>query len=634
MSRFLSLLIVLLCGFAQPVSAEEPMQITNLHKTIVSQSGWLNTSRALTPEDLKGRIILLDFWTYCCINCIHVIPDLKYLEEKFGKDLTVIGVHSAKFKNEQDSENIKSAILRYDLHHPVVNDFDFSIWKQFGVRAWPTFILINPHGIIEKTYSGEGHRDEAERDIEKLRREYAGKINTSPLPLALEKDKKPATVLSFPGKLDYAADKKLLVVSDSGHQQIVLMTPDGKIAETIGSGKTGSKDGGFAEAEFNTPQGVLYKDGKIYIADTNNHTLRMADLSARIVTTLAGNGKQGSERQVANSPARVTSLASPWDLAFYPDEQHIVIAMAGTHQLWSYDIGKKTVSVIAGNGQESIEDGKYPFNSLSQPSGLSASDGKLYFVDAETSSLRVFENGEIKTLIGTGLFDFGFKDGKQGEALMQHALGLYADDGSVFVADAYNHAIRRYDIATGVLHTFAGTGKRGTADGQPLSASFNEPNDLIKIGNAIYVADTNNNAIRTIDLNSGKVSTLSVTKAAADNAPEFATDLPNLEKTAPVDVAETASVSIGLKKGWHINDTAPSNLTLFDAKKKAVKSFGIDDIKKRSVALPKLAAGTYHLQGTLYYCEDKEGSQCLIKSFDMVLNVKPGGKREIALKLN
>jgi len=632
-----------------PLSKAEDSMQTQTLKTITSQTGWLNTSRPIVAEDLEGRILLLDFWTFCCINCMHVIPDLKYLESTFGDDLTVVGVHSAKFANERDTENIKNAILRYGIEHAVVNDFDFSIWKKFGVRAWPTFVLVGPQGTIEQVYSGEGNREEAAADIEKLKTKYAGKINTAKLPIALEKDKMPESLFSFPGKLDYApaADPGQLTVmtypnlfvSDAGHHQIVVIELDkeeARTSTTIGSGKEGFKDGNFTEAQFRRPQGVLFDrvNKLLYIADTENHALRVADIRLSTVTTLAGTGKQGYERQASNAPALSTPLASPWDLAFYPDDKHIVIAMAGTHQLWSYDIANKTVSVIGGNGRESIDDGKYPYNSLSQPSGLSVADGKLYFVDSETSSLRVYENGEIKTLIGTGLFDFGYKEGTQGEALMQHALGVYAEEKSVFVADSYNHSIRRFDIAQARLRNFAGQGKRGTADGQPFGASFNEPNDIVRIGNALYVADTNNHAIRTIDLNTGKVGTLKITKSVVQATATVTNDLPNLEEIALMDIAETASVSIALQKGWHINDEAPSSLTLFDTKKKALRTFGLEEIKTKKLSLPKLAGGTYHLQGTLYYCEDKAGSQCLIKSFDVPLHTKTGGKKEISLKLN
>lgn len=630
--------------WAAPVTsadnAEDAMPVTGLYQTIVSQTGWLNTSRPLEAKDLQGRVLLLDFWTFCCINCMHVIPDLQYLEEKFGKDLTVIGVHSAKFENERDSENIRQAILRYGIHHAVVNDFDFSIWKQFGVRSWPTFVLVSPKGIVENTYSGEGHRAELERDIETLRQQYAGGMNTAPLPIALEKDKQPETILKFPGKFTPGVweDKQVFFIADSGHQQIAVMTPEGGIVATIGSGRAGLKDGGFAEAQFSGPQGVLFKDGWLYIADTNNHALRVADLKAKTVSTLAGTGKQGYERKAQDAPALETPLASPWDLAFYPDDRHIVIAMAGTHQLWSYDIGKKTVSVLAGNGRESIDDGTYPGNSLSQPSGLSARGEKLYFVDAETSSLRVLENGAITTLIGSGLFDFGFKDGLKHEAMMQHPLGVFADEKSVYVADAYNHAVRRFDPEKGRLHTYAGNGKRGNRDGQPLKAEFNEPNDIEKIGNIVYVLDTNNHAVRTIDMTTGTVATLSVMhgKTQAKAAPEE--QLPNLESLAPVHLAADTPVTlvIQLKEGWHINDDAPSQLTLFDmnGRPKEMARFDRAALKKKEVTLPKLTLGSYRLQGTFYYCEDKAGSQCLIKSFDIRMGATAKGQSKMLLTLN
>ncbi len=626
------------------------MQVTAVHQTLASQSGWLNTSRPLTAEDLRGRIILLDFWTFCCINCMHVIPDLKYLEEKFGDDLTVIGVHSAKFQNERDSENIKNAILRYGIEHAVVNDFDFSIWQRFGVRAWPTFMLINPRGTIEATYSGEGNRDEAEADITRLIEKYKGQYVTAKLPIALEKDKQPESVLRFPGKLDSYSENQL-VVSDSGNHRVLLVdvAPDAasaSIVTRIGSGREGYKDGSFEEAEFRRPQGVLAsRDGSfIYIADTENHALRVADMKARTVTTLAGTGRQGYERRASNAPALSTPLASPWDLAFYPNEKHIAIAMAGTHQLWSYDILTKTLSVIAGNGQESIDDGLYPNNSLSQPSGFSVWDGKLYFVDSETSSLRVFENGKVTTLIGSGLFDFGYKEGKRGEALMQHALGVYADASGVYIADSYNHSLRRYDMEAKTLSNYAGHNVRGNDNGPLAQASFNEPNDIALLGGKFYVADTNNNAIRAIDRKTGAVSTLAMIAQAASGAAEFSApeQLPNLEKLPAVTLhpGKPAMVEIGLKPGWKINKDAPSALTLFDmaATPKALKTFSLAEVKQKSISLPALKDGDYRLQGTLYYCEEKEGAQCLIKSFDVeikaALGTNTAALNHLSLKLN
>lgn len=604
------------------------MPITNAHHAIVQESGWLNTSRPLTAEDLRGRIILLDFWTFCCINCMHIIPDLQALEHEFGDKLTVIGVHSAKFANERDTENIRQAMLRYDIEHPVVNDYAFHIWQSFGVHAWPTLVLINPQGRLEAVYSGEGHRDELRFAISHLIKKYGDSLNTAPLPLALEKQKTPETLLKYPGKLAYAPDSvdgEVLFISDSGHHQIVATTLEGKTLFRIGTGSQGNKDGSFPEAQFNTPQGLLYRDNILYVADTENHLLRQIDLKTKTVSTLAGTGKQGYERRVHNAPALSTSLTSPWDLAFYPDNEHIAIAMAGTHQLWQYDIKAHGVSVIAGNGAESIDDGRYPYNSLSQPSGLSAYDGKLYFVDSETSSLRVLDVNKVTTLIGTGLFDFGYKEGTQGVALMQHPLGVFADNSGVYVADSYNHSIRRYDVKKEKLSDYAGHGKRGMEDGAFAKASFNEPNAILKIKDKFYITDTNNHALRVLDPETGKVSTLNLKPEAVAMDFSFSDGLPNTRPLADSITAfgTSATVQFMLPNGWKFNNEAPSWFALFEKEggtMKLVKGYTLAELKAKSITLPALEKGkTYHLQGTFYYCKDAVGSLCLIQSADAPL---------------
>lgn len=604
--------------------------ITGLHKAITQQEEWLNTSRKLNAEDLKGRIILLDFWTFCCINCIHVMPDLKYLEDTFGEKLTVIGVHSAKFLNERDTENIRQAVLRYNIQHPVVNDASFDIWRSFAVHAWPSFVLINPEGRIERTYSGEGNRNAIEKDIRRLIDRYGEQMNTEPLPIKLEDTASAPMLLDFPGKLAYADDiegEPALFISDSGHHRILGIRLDGRIFRTIGSGKAGLKDGSLEEAQFNDPQGVLYRDGHLYVVETRNHTLRDIDLQAATVKTLAGSGEQSYDRRVKDEKARNTALASPWDLAFYPTPNHITMAMAGTHQLWVYDMKEKTVSILAGNGRESIDDGAYPLNSLSQPSGLAALGDSLYFVDSETSSLRVLKNGKITTLIGTGLFDFGYEEGGYGRGLLQHPLGVWAEEGTIYIADSYNHAIRRYDINTKQLHHFSGNTERGDNDGSIASSRYSEPNDIVRVGRHLYVADTNNHRIRVIDEESGNVSTLPLIPEAADVQISHPVDgLPNLIETSPLTLKadEALSIAIDLENGWKINDIAPSWLALFDVtggdNPAPIAQWNTAQLKGLSLSSPTLEANrSYRLQGTLYFCEKKEGAICLVQSYDASL---------------
>ncbi len=611
------------------------------YRQLASQKGWLNTQRPLSADDLQGRVILLDFWTFCCINCMHIMPDLAALENTFGDKLTVIGVHSAKFKNEQDSENIRQAILRNDLHHPVVNDFNFSIWKAFDVHAWPTLVLLNPEGTIEHVYSGEGHRAEIERDVKELLDHYGKSVNTAPLPIALEKTKVPVTVLSFPTKIAYAADypdRNVLFVADSGHHRIVAITTDGRIVASIGTGASGREDGEFDTASFVTPQGLAWQNQMLYIADTGSHLLRVADFTVHQVVTLAGTGAQGHDYSAAGSPALRTALASPWDIAFYPDSSHLAIANAGTHQLWQYDTKAKTLSVIAGNGREFIDDGAAPHNSLAQTSGVVAVGDTLYFVDAETSSLRMLRDGKVSTLIGSGLFDFGFKDGTKDVARMQHPLGITAGKDTVYIADSYNHSIRAYDIKSGVLSTLAGNGQRGNTDGAFAKASFNEPNDITFVEGKLFVADTNNQAIRVLDLATKTVSTLSV-RQDQTLVDSFSDALPNLEKTSAVKVSDNGplTVHLQLQDGWKVNKEAPSALALFAMKDNShtvIARFEHDQILDKRVMLPKLAAGQYRLQGTLYYCETKEGAQCLLKSFDMQVTAGKSDVSDITLPLN
>lgn len=614
--------------------------ITDVHRAIVQESQWLNTSRPIVAEDLQGRVILLDFWTFCCINCMHVIPELQALEHEFGDKLTVIGVHSAKFANEKDSENIRQAMLRYEVEHAVVNDKDFRIWRSFGVNAWPTLILINPRGQIERVYSGEGNKDAIADDIRSIYKKHGELANTSQLPLALEAHKEPETVLRFPGKLSYAKGSVLgnvMFVSDSGHHQIVAFDLNGKEVLRVGTGEMGMADGTFNQASFNAPQGVLYHDNNVYIADTENHMIRKIDLQTKHVTTLAGTGKKGYERFVNDKDALETTLASPWDLAFYPDDTHLVIAMAGSHQLWVYNMDEQTVSVLAGNGSESIDDGRYPLNSLSQPSGLSVLDGKLYFVDSETSSLRVLDGKSITTLIGTGLFDFGYEEGGRSQARMQHALGIYADDDGIYIADSYNHSIRRYDAEDEELHNYAGHAERGNNEGALLKASFNEPNDIERVGEKLYVTDTNNHHIRVIDMQTGKVSSLAVTPEAKTDF-SYADGLPNVRpiSNASLQPGRDNHIKLHLPKGWKINDDAPSWMALFamEGKPVSVWGAGTDMLKSKNVTLPELKSDThYQLQGTLYYCKDEAGSLCLIQSVDQKIEVEEGAEGVVEVEL-
>jgi thiol-disulfide isomerase/thioredoxin len=443
----------------------------------------LNTEKKLQVSDLRGKIVLIDFWTYGCINCIQIIPDLKFLEEKYPEQLVVIGVHSAKFANEKGSAEIRKAIARYGITHPVANDSDFLIWNYFNVDAWPTQILLDTKGEIVAKVSGEGHRADLDQKIAEVLK-TSGKMNTTKIAMKKADEK---NLLKFPSKMIYVpafnADgekaRDVFILSDSSHHQIVLFDKNKKVISKIGNGNEGFVDGDEKSAMLRRPQGLAAIGNRLYIADTGNHVLRAYDFKTKKLSTLGGDGTRGS------------TWASPWALAVLNNHE-LLIAMAGTHQLMSFDLGTKKISVVAGTGAESIDDGALGLNSLSQPSGLSKLDDKIYFVDSETSSLRVLEKGIVTTLIGKGLFDFGLIDGDKTKARMQHALGVFATKEKIYLADTYNNALREYDMKSGQLKT--------------ITKKLNEPNDVLVVDRKILVVNTGNHEVVTVDSKTGAIA--------------------------------------------------------------------------------------------------------------------------------
>jgi DNA-binding beta-propeller fold protein YncE len=466
---------------------------------------WLNVDKPLNMKDLRGRIVLLDFWTLCCINCIHTLPDLAKLEAKYPGVLVVIGVHTPKFPNEKKTASIRNAILRYQVKHPVVNDANHFIWRRYGVQSWPTLVLIDADGKYVGHAQGEGQYELLDRVIGKMVEEYRTKkkLKETPLALALEKEKIQSP-LFFPGKVLADAASKRLFIADSTNNRIVITDLAGKKIAVAGTGREGKTDGDFAKASFSDPQGMALDGEILYVADRKNHLIRTLDLRSKKVKTIAGTGQQDRRGRDGGGPALRTGLNSPWDLLLH--NKKLYIAMAGHHQIWTLDLAKERVDPFAGSGAESLQDGSLRESAFAQPSGL-ASDGKnLYVADSEISAIRALPLdgvGEVKTIVGEGLFEFGDVDGKGSKVRLQHALGVAWRDGKLYVADTYNSKIKLIDPAERACSTFKGDQAGWLADG-----TFNEPGGLSFAGNKLYVADTNAHRIRVIDMETRTLSTL------------------------------------------------------------------------------------------------------------------------------
>jgi thiol-disulfide isomerase/thioredoxin len=449
--------------------------------------GWLNTGgRQLVLADLRGKIVLLDFWTFCCINCLHVLDELRPLEEEYSDVLVVIGVHSPKFEHERDPEALAAAVERYGVTHPVLDDPELITWQQYTARAWPTLSVVDPEGYLVATMAGEGHAEGLFRLIDELieRHEAKGTLHRGDGPYV--PPQQPNTTLRYPGKA-VPTPAGTILVSDSAQHSIVELAADGETVERrIGSGRRGRTDGPPGEAEFSEPQGMCFLPPHtaeiagydLVVADTVNHLLRGVRLADGTVTTVAGTGRPWRST-VDDHPHDAVSvdLSSPWDVAWYDDR--VIVAMAGIHQLWWFEPVKRTAGVYAGTTVEALRDGPLPDVWLAQPSGVSVSaDGtRLWVADSETSALRYVEAGALHTAVGQGLFDFGHVDGPADRALFQHPLGVCAlPDGSVLVADTYNGAVRRYDPAADLVSTVA--------------SGLAEPSDVLLLGEAVVVVES------------------------------------------------------------------------------------------------------------------------------------------------
>jgi thiol-disulfide isomerase/thioredoxin len=622
--------------------------------------GWLNTSGEITLKDLRGKVVLIDFWTYCCINCMHVLPDLHYLEQKYPDELVVIGCHSAKFDNEKDTEAIRQAIVRYEIEHPVINDADMIVWRKFQAQAWPTIVLLDPEGNFCGYVSGEGNRELLDTVIQRVItwHKAKGTLDTTPVRFDLERDRLQSGPLKFPGKLLADEAGKRLFISDSNHNRIVISSLDGKLIDVIGSGRIGSKDGSYDEAQFDHPQGMALSGNSLFVADTENHQLRVVDLSAKTVSTLAGTGEQARFR-ASGGPLKTTALNSPWDLTVV--DETLYIAMAGPHQIWSHKLGSDSIGVFAGSGREDILDGLLGEAALAQPSGI-VSDGNFLFVaDSEGSAVRqisVDPKGEVTTLVGShdlpsgrSLFTFGDVDAVGNEARLQHPLGVLLDGQKLFVADAYNHKIKVVDLKTRETTTLLGDGDRGTS----LSpVELHEPAGMALASRRLFVADTNNHRIVEYHLDSKAarefvIEGLTAPKPAAEVAPPVVPgdgepSLEIAEQTVAVGSEVAIEVRLQIPEGYKLNELAPVRATLSVEGEQSViaaeslsgslKTTVTDNVARFPVKLTG-AAGTANVRLSVRYsyCRGGTGGLCKIHTARWTLPMKTAADGQALLKL-
>ncbi|WP_338671367.1 NHL domain-containing thioredoxin family protein [Streptomyces sp. SCSIO 30461] len=595
---------------AAPAPTPAPRRARVRAPELIGKGGWINTGgKDLKLADFRGRTLILDFWTFCCINCLHVLDELRELEEKHRDTVVIVGVHSPKFVHEAEHRAVVDAVERYEVHHPVLDDSELATWKQYAVRAWPTLVVIDPEGYVVAQHAGEGHAHAIERLVEELEAEHEAKGTlrrgdgpyVAPEPVA--------TDLRFPGKAVLLPSGHFLV-SDSTRHQLVELAADGEtVVRRIGEQGDG---GGFRE-----PQGLaLLPSGKVVVADTVNHALCVYDPETGVVERVAGTGRQWWQGSPTSGPALDVDLSSPWDVAWWQGK--VWIAMAGVHQLWTYDPEAGTVRVAAGTTNEGLVDGPGDEAWFAQPSGLAAAGDRLWVADSETSALRWIDaDGAVHTAVGTGLFDFGHRDGPAEQALLQHPLGVTAlPDGSVAVSDTYNHALRRYDPSTGEVTTIA--------------TDLREPSAAVLVDEDIVVVESARHRLTRLRLPDEAVRVEAVAHRTQRAATDVAPGSLRLDVVFQAPAGQKLDTRYGPSTRLLVSSTPPELLSAGD---------GAGTDLFRDVELnPEVAEGVLHVSAMAASCDDDPANEypaCHVHQQDwgVPVRVAPGGAARLPLVL-
>lgn len=600
----------------------------------LSGESWLGTStQELGVESFRGRFLLLDFWTLCCVNCHHVLAELRELESKYDDVLTVVGVHSPKFEHEKLADTVLQAIHRHDIAHPVLNDPDMTTWQAYGVRAWPTLVLVDPEGTIVATYSGEGHGHAIDALMSDLIPHYEARNTLVRGPGVYAPVERPKGVFLQPGKVEaipehyqsFFAGANLLVSNSAAHRLDAIYhdTPDA-IVWSAGAGVRGMTDGALDQASFCEPYGVAWVGPDeattlgyhLVVADTANHLLRGINLDTGTVTTIAGTGRQWMQLEPTTGPAREISLTTPWDVVV--DGTTAIIAMAGDHRLWQCDLAADEVRIFAGTSNEGLVDGSLADAWFAQPSGLSGTADDLWVVDAETSALRRIAGDQVMTVVGKGLYDFGHVDGSGDSALLQHPLGsVVLPDGSLAIADSYNGAIRRYNPVTNQVTT--------------LHRGLREPSDiaLIRDGDSVKlaVAEASANRIVVLGLPPDSVHQGEALRLVR----------------APIEIAPgviTITVVFEPPPGQKRDDRyGPSTQLVVSSTPRQLISSGAgssQDLERGVTVSSGISSGVLHVQAKGASCEEGELASCHIHQQDwgIPVVVTQGGLSEVTLTLS
>jgi len=465
---------------------------------------WLNVDAPVKLAAQTGRLVLLDFCTFCSVHCLHVLSEQRYLNARYRDELLIIGVHSPKFPGEKFRAHVQKAINRYHIRYPVVHDLEMRLWKVYGVRSWPTQVLIDRNGCIVGAQSGEGKVRQLDSFIQKLITGVNNSVSDRYSLLPVRPRPETRNVLSFPGRVIATGNK--VYIADSEHNRILVTSENGNVLRQYGTPNAGFFDGVGTDAAFEDPQGMVLVDNHLYVADTGNHAIRRINVHTDEVETIAGTGIAAQQPVTGAQTAITVDMNSPGDLAL--KDGMLYIAMTGMHQIWRLSLLEKTIEVFSGSGKEALVDGKRHRAAFAQPSGVVCVRNKLYVTDAMASAVRSVDvtTGVVKTLVGKGLFEYGDSDGSGAAVRLQYPLGIAADQAReiLWISDTYNNKIKKIDLKDQSVSSIA------------INWRLDEPGGLAFHDDSLYIANTNSHEILRVRLHDKHAEALNVQNELAD----------------------------------------------------------------------------------------------------------------------
>lgn len=452
---------------------------------------WLNLQEPLRMAQLRGKVCALAFVNAGSAWSQQRLNDLAHLRSRHGERLNVVAVHVPRFESERDARRVAKRLGRHVAGFPMAQDAGWTLWQQYGIEAWPTVVLIDGEGQVRQRWVGDGQLRELDAAVAELGEALVPAARNA-TPISLRRAGEPLLPLRFPVGL--AVDQHYLYVADSGHHRVLECDHGGRVLRQFGSGGPGFIDGPMELSAFNRPHGLCLQRDALYVADSGNHAIRRIQLRSGDVETLCGAGRPGSPVEGPVSDPRLVALDQPRAVTLSASG-HMYIATAGDNRLWSYDLGQRSISLLAGSGALDVADGAGRDAAFAEPVSLAGVQQALYVCDSVGSAVRSVNtrSGQVTTLLGQDAWHAGQEDGARVDARLQQpqAIALDPDAPVLWIADSGNDTLRSLRLGGGKLDTFK------------LPQRLHNPSGLAIADRIAWIADTDAHAVLRLDTQTG-----------------------------------------------------------------------------------------------------------------------------------